>query len=63
MSNIFTELYWKNPQFQLRLKDVDVTDNKSKCTLIISLMEKEIDNRSKIAVGFDIYQVSFVCFI
>ena len=54
---LFSELFWKNPQFQLRLIDKDVTSRSDKCTLIISLMEKEQDNKSKIAVGFDVYTV------
>lgn len=49
--------YWSNPQFQVQLKDVDERDNKNTCTMIVTLMEKEKDNRSNIAIGFDIYQV------
>jgi len=50
-------LYWKNPQFQIHLIDPDLTDNKNKCTMIVSLMEKERNRRKDIAIGYDIYEV------
>ena len=37
---------------------MDITDRSDKCTVIVSLMEKERENRSKFAIGFDIYQVN-----
>ena len=58
--HIASDMYWKNPQFRLRLKDVDITDRSDKCTVIVSLMEKEKENRSKFAIGFDIYQVNMI---
>ena len=51
------DLYWKNPQFSVTLTDVDDTDNKPTCSVIISLIEKEHDNKSQIAIGFDVYKV------
>lgn len=68
---IYTDLYWKNPQFSVTLRDVDDADNKPTCTVIISLIEKEQNNKSQIAIGFDVYKVqgvtiiclSFVCFV
>ncbi|XP_062594364.1 calpain-A-like [Saccostrea cucullata] len=53
----YQDLYWKNPQFSVTLRDVDDTDNKPTCTVIISLIEKEHNNKSKIAIGFDVYKV------
>jgi hypothetical protein len=43
-------LYWTNPQFLVRLTDVDPYDNENKATIIVSLMqkytrEKRIKNR------------------
>lgn len=68
---IYTDLYWKNPQFSVTLRDVDDADNKPTCTVIISLIEKEQNNKSQIAIGFDVYKVqgftiiclSFDCFV
>ena len=37
---------------------MDITDRSDQCTVIVSLMEKERENRSKYAIGFDIYQVN-----
>ena len=54
----FLELYWKNPQFSVTLQDPDESDNRGQCTIIVSLMEKEKNNKSSIAIGFDIYKVS-----
>ena len=57
MSN-FPDLFWKNPQFQIHLIDPDSTDSVDKCTMIVSLMEKEKDrDLNKIAIGYDIYEV------
>lgn len=49
------DLFWKNPQFQLHLKDSDVTDE-DKCTVIISLTEKEKEDVNELSIGFAIYQ-------
>lgn len=65
-----TDLYWRNPQFQVHLDETDATDGLKLCTMVVSLMEKERpDVESKVAVGFDVYQVTvkkknlqFVCF-
>ncbi|XP_021354811.1 calpain-9-like [Mizuhopecten yessoensis] len=51
------DLYWRNPQFFITLKDVDNTDRNNMCTLIVSLIEKEQDNRNKVAMAFDIYRL------
>nr|KAG5703165.1 hypothetical protein BaRGS_027330 [Batillaria attramentaria] len=52
------KLYWKNPQFHVELKKPDtVNTNNGNCTLIVSLMEKEMNNQSKIAIGFDVYKL------
>lgn len=51
------ELYWKNPQFFVTLKDVDDSDRTDTCTLIVSLLEKEQDNRNRVAMAFDIYKL------
>ncbi|KAL4239854.1 peptidase C2 [Mactra antiquata] len=53
----YQKLYWKNPQFQVHLVDPDTTDNRQKCTMIVSLMEKEISKSKEIAIGFDVYEV------
>ncbi|KAK7113571.1 calpain-B-like isoform X2 [Littorina saxatilis] len=51
-------LYWNNPQFYVELKKPDSVNNQGgDCTLIVSLMEKEKDNQSKTAIGFDIYKL------
>uniref|UniRef100_K1Q505 Calpain-9 n=1 Tax=Magallana gigas TaxID=29159 RepID=K1Q505_MAGGI len=52
----YQDLYWKNPQFSVTLRDVDDADNKPTCTVIISLIEKEQNNKSQIAIGFDVYK-------
>ena len=49
---------WMNPQYHVQLKDPDVTDNEFKCTIIISLMEKQTDKSKRIAIGYDIYRVN-----
>ena len=54
---LFSDLYWKNPQFFITLEDVDKTDNTGLCTLIVTLTEKEQDNKSSVAIGFDVYKV------
>ncbi|KAH3869987.1 hypothetical protein DPMN_033165 [Dreissena polymorpha] len=52
------DLYWRNPQFQVHLAETDATDGHKLCTMMVSLMEKERpDVESKVAVGFDVYQV------
>ncbi|XP_033745701.1 calpain-B-like [Pecten maximus] len=51
------DLYWRNPQFFVTLKDVDDSDRSDKCTLIVSLVEKEQDNRGRVAMAFDIYRL------
>ncbi|XP_055875856.1 calpain-9-like isoform X2 [Biomphalaria glabrata] len=54
----YQNLYWKNPQFYVTLDRVDSTlGHGDDCTLIVSLMEKEKNNQSNIAVGFDIYKL------
>ena len=54
----YEHLYWKNPQFFVTLTSPDTTLGQGDvCTLIVSLMEKEKDNTSKIAIGFDVYKV------
>lgn len=53
----FSDLYWKNPQFFITLKDVDITDSSGLCTLIATLTEKEMNNKSTVAIGFDVYKV------
>ncbi|XP_048760770.1 calpain-9-like isoform X1 [Ostrea edulis] len=55
----YQDLYWKNPQFSVTLRDVDDTDNKPTCTVIISLIEKEHNNKSNIAIGFDVYKLKY----
>lgn len=53
------KMYWKNPQFHVKLQKPDevLSRHTGDCTLIVSLMEKEMDNQSKIAIGFDVYQL------
>nr|XP_019920739.2 calpain-9-like isoform X3 [Crassostrea gigas]XP_034311076.1 calpain-9-like isoform X4 [Crassostrea gigas] len=55
----YQDLYWKNPQFSVTLRDVDDADNKPTCTVIISLIEKEQNNKSQIAIGFDVYKLKY----
>ena len=59
--HIVSDLQWINPQYHVQLKDPDVTDREFRCTIIVSLMEKETDKNKKIAVGFDIYKVGRSC--
>ncbi len=33
--------FWKNPQFQVKLTDVDKDDNENMATLIVALMQKD----------------------
>ncbi|WAQ96125.1 CAN8-like protein [Mya arenaria] len=52
------DLYWRNPQFQVHLVDVDTTDGRDLCTMVVSLMEKEKGgSEAGIAIGFDVYEV------
>jgi len=51
--------FWTNPQFSLELSDVDLYDDESKCSLIVSLMQK--DSRLK-RIEVD-YQESEECYI
>ncbi|CAG2195590.1 CAPNN [Mytilus edulis] len=53
----YQDLYWKNPQFFVTLKDVDITDSSGLCTLIATLTEKEMNNKSTVAIGFDVYKL------
>ncbi|KAK3608208.1 hypothetical protein CHS0354_039225 [Potamilus streckersoni] len=53
----YQSLYWKNPQIRFEVKDPDENNKRGKCTVIISLTEKESGNKSQIAIGFDIYQI------
>lgn len=54
---VLTDLYWKNPQFFITIEDIDKTDNRGLATLIVTLTEKEANNKSTVAIGFDIYKV------
>lgn len=54
----FLDLFWKNPQFFITLKDVDIKDNSGLCTLIATLTEKEMNNKSSVAIGFKVYKVT-----
>ena len=53
------ETYANNPQFEITLQDFD--DEDDKCTVIVALMRKNVYGHSfddRIAIGFDIYDVS-----
>lgn len=54
---VLTDLYWKNPQFFITIVDIDKTDNRGQATLIVTLTEKEANNKSSVAIGFDVYKV------
>ena len=56
-TQLISDLFWINPQYHVHLKDPDVTDNEYRCTLVVSLMEKQTDKNKKIAIGFGIYKV------
>ena len=57
--------YWLNPQYYVRLVDVDENDEDEECTLVVSLMQKyararrttEKSDTTDTAIGFDIYKV------
>jgi hypothetical protein len=57
--------FWKNPQYLITLRDVDLTDNDNSATVIVSLMQKEsverrARNRGEIndePIQFRIYRV------
>lgn len=52
------KLYWKNPQFHVELKKPDTVHNTAgDCTLIVSLMEKELNNQTRVAIGFDVFRL------
>lgn len=53
----YQDLQWINPQYHVQLKDPDVTDNEFRCTVVVSLMEKETEENKRIAIGFDIFKV------
>ena len=58
-------MYWINPQFSVRLSEPDADFEDGKCTLLISLMQKNSrllrtylkKNMANIAMGFDVYKV------
>lgn len=52
----FESLYWTNPQFFIEMTEADVDSASNLCTMIVSLMEKEV-NKVKIAINFDIYRL------
>lgn len=57
---IFSDTFWTNPQFKLRLKDPD--DGDKLCSVIVALMQK---NRRRLrkegldmeTIGFAVYEV------
>ena len=51
------DTYWRNPQFQVHLRDVDDSDKKDTCTIVVALMEKEKPDSVQLAIGFDVYEV------
>jgi len=51
------DTYWRNPQFQVHLRDVDDLDKKDTCTIVVALMEKEKPDSVQLAIGFDVYEV------
>lgn len=53
----FQDLYWKNPQFYITVEDPDKTDNRGMCTIIVNLTEKEANNKTEVAIGFDVYKL------
>ena len=53
----YQDLYWKNPQFFITIVDIDKTDNRGLATLIVTLTEKEANNKSSVAIGFDVYKL------
>ncbi|XP_063445321.1 calpain-A-like [Mytilus trossulus] len=53
----YKDLFWKNPQFLITLKDVDIKDNSGLCTLIVTLTEKEMNNKSSVCIGFKVYKL------
>ena len=63
---LFTALYWSNPQYAVTLRDPDEDDEDKKCTLLVSLMQKNARalrtkrkvSMANIATNFDLYQVS-----
>ena len=53
---MFPALYSTNPQFFISLTDPDPVDSKDRCSVIISLAQKQNKRKSEHAVGFKIYR-------
>ncbi|XP_071129404.1 calpain-B-like [Mytilus edulis] len=53
----YQDLFWKNLQFFITLKDVDIKDNSGLCTLIATLTQKEMNNKSSVFIGFKVYKM------
>ncbi|KAI5636217.1 calpain family cysteine protease domain-containing protein [Phthorimaea operculella] len=58
----YLETFWRNPQYQVTLSDVDEDDDENKCTIIVALMQK--NRRSQrhqglecLTIGFAIYRL------
>lgn len=63
----FLDTFWMNPQFVIKLDDVDddPDDGEEGCTVIVGLMQKNKRRRRKMGedmetIGFAIYEVSRV---
>ncbi|XP_060807956.1 calpain-B isoform X3 [Amyelois transitella] len=58
----YLDSFWRNPQYNVTLKDVDEGDDENKCTIIVALMQK--NRRSQrhqglecLTIGFAIYRL------
>ena len=60
-----SDKYWSNPQFFVTLRDADRLDGPDKCSLVVSLINKNNQTENKASenpdetIGFDILKVMF----
>ena len=57
---LFVELYWINPQFSVTLNKADDGDKDGKCTLVVSLIQKDEDLKFDLYISFAIFKVSVI---
>ncbi|XP_046974269.1 calpain-A-like [Vanessa cardui] len=58
----YSDTFWKNPHYTVTLKDPDEDDEENKCTIIVSLMQKNCYYRSQrglslLPIGFAVFRL------
>ena len=50
-------LYWTNPQFAMTLLEADDDDSDGQCTVIVNLLQINVDNMDDMFLGINIFRV------